>query len=594
MSFKNYYQSELSALRQHASLLCERQPALKAFFGQGARDPDVERLIEGTSFLTGRLREKIDDELPEITHGLTQRLWGNYLRPMPSMSIVQFDPLKKSGPGQQVPRNAEIKSCAIEGVSCGFRTVYDIEVLPLVIDRLEHAYTGDGAVLTLSLNMAINGHLGELNLQRLRLHLTGNASISQALYLALTRHLRAVRVTLLDANGSELHDQAAKAVRLNLDPQQITAAGFGDDEGLVPHPVTTYSGYRLVQEFFVFQEKFLFIDVLGLGQINNLHEEVVKRASGLSLRFEFSKFNKQATRPTIDNIKLYCAPIINLFSHQAFPVDLEMGQQNFPVLPENMAAEHCEVFSVQKVYGSQPAEKAHHEYLPFETCQPGLNTSGDSSTTFYSLSHQQSVMNEGLITTISFKVENPATQTVAIDLTCTNRNLPSRLKVGDICVAGSGIPGLLTFKNISVPTPGYAPPLEGDYLWRLISNMSLNYLSLTDVDALREILQLYDLPAFHDGGAQRSGRQFFATLQRVSHQNIDYLMLGRPVRGTRTLLNIVPQGPEQEAQWFLLGNVLDHFFALYASAHSFSQLQIISSSGESWLWGARPGQQLTL
>lgn len=594
MSFKDYYQSELSALRQHASLLSERQPALKVFFGQGARDPDVERLMEGTAFLTGRLREKIDDELPEITHGLTQRLWGNYLRPVPSMSIVQFDPLTKSGPGQQVPRNSELKSCAVEGVNCGFRTAYDIEVHPLVLDQFEHAYTGDGAVLTLGLNMTTNGHLGELNLQCLRLHLAGNASISRAFYLALTSRLYAAGIALLDADGRELHDLTGKAVRLDLDPKQIKAVGFGDDEALIPHPVTTESGYRLVQEFFVFREKFLFVDVFGLEQINDVDPNTVKRACGLSLRFEFSKFSKQATRPTIDNIKLYCAPIVNLFSHQAFPVTLEVGQREYPLLPEKIAAEHCNVFSVQQVYGSQPADKDRHEYFPIETCQPGLNSSGDSSTAFYSLNHRQSVMNEGLMTTISFKVEKEATETVAIDLTCTNRNLPSHLNVGDICMAGSGIPGLLAFNNICVPTPSYAPPLEGNYLWRLISNMSLNYLSLSDANALKEILQAYDLPAFHDCAALRASQKLFTALQRVSHQNIDYLMQGRPVRGTRTLLNIKPQDQEQEAQWFLFGNVLDHFFALYASAHSFSQLQITSSSGESWLWDARPGQQLTL
>lgn len=45
-------------------------------------DPDIERLLEGVAFLTGNLRQKIEDEFPELTHGLIKMLWPNYLRPL--------------------------------------------------------------------------------------------------------------------------------------------------------------------------------------------------------------------------------------------------------------------------------------------------------------------------------------------------------------------------------------------------------------------------------------------------------------------------------------------------------------------------------
>ena len=550
--------------------------------------------MEGVSFLTGRLRQKIDDEYPEITHGLTQRLWANYLRPTPSMSIVQFEPLIKPGPARHVPRHCEIQSNPIQGVQCRFRTVFDTEVLPLKLEHFELADTGNGAVLTLGLNLTADGHLGELNLQRLRLHLAGSTAASNALYLAMMRHLRAVRVTLLKNNDKALLDASGQAVQLKIDPTLIRSVGFADDEALVPHTNATYSGYQLLQEFFVFRAKFLFVDVLGLEQINGVQTDLLTRACGFQLRFEFNRFLRHIPRPTIDNIKLYCTPISNLFSHQAYPVTLEAGQQEYPLLPREMSAEHCEVFSVDRVRGSQPSGKDHREYLPYESTTPGSISSAPSSTARYSLNHRQSVLSDSLLTAIRFEAAKVADETIAIDLTCTNRNLPRQLKEADICRRGAGIPGLMTFKNIIPATPDYAPPAQGDYLWRLISNMSLNYLSLADVDALKEILQAYDLPAFHDREAQRASEHLFAALQSVSHQNIDYLMLGRPVRGIRTRLHITPQDAQQEDQWFLLGNVLDHFFALYVSAHSFNQLQITSSSGESWLWPARPGQTLTL
>ena len=131
MSFNHYYQSELTALRQLGSQFAERSPALAPYLGQAGRDPDVERLLEGFAFLTGRLRQKLDDELPELSHSLMHLLWPNYMRPLPAFSMVQFDPLARSGPALCVARDTPVTSKPIDGVSCQFRTCYATDVWPL-------------------------------------------------------------------------------------------------------------------------------------------------------------------------------------------------------------------------------------------------------------------------------------------------------------------------------------------------------------------------------------------------------------------------------------------------------------------------------
>ena len=73
MSFNHYYQSELTALRHLGKRFAERSPALAPFLGQAGRDPDVERLLEGFAFLTGRLRQKLDDEIEDTIHD--RRAW---------------------------------------------------------------------------------------------------------------------------------------------------------------------------------------------------------------------------------------------------------------------------------------------------------------------------------------------------------------------------------------------------------------------------------------------------------------------------------------------------------------------------------------
>ena len=128
MSFNHYYQSELSALRQMGKRFAERSPALAPFLGQSGRDPDVERLLEGFAFLTGRLRQKLDDELPELTHSLMYLLWPNYMRPLPAFSILQFESLDNAGAAVVVPRGTPVESRPVKGVACRFRTTSNIEL----------------------------------------------------------------------------------------------------------------------------------------------------------------------------------------------------------------------------------------------------------------------------------------------------------------------------------------------------------------------------------------------------------------------------------------------------------------------------------
>ncbi|MDU3889721.1 MAG: type VI secretion system baseplate subunit TssF, partial [Serratia liquefaciens] len=57
------------------------QPILQRLRAKFYLPADVERLLEGFAFLTGRLRQKLDDELPELSHSLMHLLWPNYMRP---------------------------------------------------------------------------------------------------------------------------------------------------------------------------------------------------------------------------------------------------------------------------------------------------------------------------------------------------------------------------------------------------------------------------------------------------------------------------------------------------------------------------------
>ncbi|WP_248803767.1 type VI secretion system baseplate subunit TssF [Pseudomonas sp. MWU13-2100] len=592
MSFNHYYQSELTALRQLGRRFAERSPALAPFLSQSGRDPDVERLLEGFAFLTGRLRQKLDDELPELTHSLMHLLWPNYMRPLPSFSILQFEPLAEAGPALLVPRETAVESKPFDGVRCRFRTCYDTDVLPLDLKALNYAVKGDGAVLSLRTEMSCDGFLAELELKRLRLHLAGERYISQMLYLCLLRNLEGIEVVPVDANGKALQDANECDITFKLGADKVSPVGFAEEEALIPYPLNTFRGYRYLQEYFAFQDKFLFVDVVGLEVLKQLPEDTQKRVRGVELRFNIRKSGIQRLRPSLENVKLYCTPIVNLFKHDALPIRLDGKQDEYLLLPAEYDLQNCGVFAVESVTGWLPGGVGNRPYVPFESFEHDASFDVPTARPHFSVRQRSSLLHEGMDTYLSFGMRHVEEhETLSIELTCTNQNLPLRLREGDICLVSEGTPEFLKFRNITAATPSYAPPINRDFLWKLISNMSLNYLSLANVEALKVILETYDLPRYYDQHAEKVSKRLLGGLKGIRHQPIDRLHKGLPLRGLRTELTIDPEGYVGEGDLFVFASVLNEFFALYASLNSFHELRVKSTQGEVYQWTPRMGLQ---
>jgi type VI secretion system protein ImpG len=592
VSFNHYYQSELTALRQLGRQFAERSPALAPFLGQAGRDPDVERLLEGFAFLTGRLRQKLDDELPELTHSLMQLLWPNYMRPLPAFSILQFDPLSLAGPALKVDRDTPVDSVAIEGVPCHFRTCYTTDVQTLDLVSLTYSAKGERSLLCLRLEVTADGHVGELALTRLRLHLAGERYISQMLHLSLLRNLEGIELVALDSAGKPIIGTNGAPVVFEMPRDSVQPVGFAEEEAMIPYPLNTFRGYRYLQEYFAFQDKFLFVDISGLDRLATLPHELLKQVRGFELRFDIRKSGVHRLRPTLDNVKLHCTPIVNLFKHDASPIRLDGKQDEYLLLPALYAPEHCGVFSIDSVVGWMPGGLGYQAYVPFESFEHDPSFDVPDSRPHYSIRQRPSSLHDGLDTSLSFGMRHAqACETLSIELTCTNQNLPRKLKLGDICVPCEQTPEFLTFRNITPATQSYAPPLNQDFLWKLISNMSLNYLSLADVNALKVILETYDLPRYYDPHAEKVSKRLLGGLKSIRHQHVDRLHRGLPVRGLRTELTIDPQGYIGEGDLFVFGSVLNEFFALYASLNSYHELRVSSTLGEVYRWAPRMGQQ---
>ena len=592
MSFNRYYQSELSALRQLGRRFSERNPALAPFLAQPGQDPDVERLLEGFAFLTGRLRQKLDDELPELTHALMHLLWPNYMRPLPAFSILQFDPLKQAGPGVLVVRDTPVESADINGERCRFRTCYATQVLPLQLSAVDYSVQGERALLSLRLEMSADGNFTQWTLDQLRLHLAGDRYIGQGLYLSLLRQLEGIELLPFGRDGLPVNGTDGQPIVLRLGADQVSPVGFSEDQALIPYPLNTFRGYRHLQEYFAFPDKYLFVEVGGLDLLHSVPVERLKQVWGVVLRFELRNPLHEAQHPTLDNVKLYCTPIVNLFKHDAVPLRLDGKADEYLLTPGEYSRENACVFSVDSVTGWHPGGQGYQTYVPFESFEHEGDTDVSTGPPSYSIRQRSSAQHDGFDTWLGVNNGLAADlQTLSIELTCTNHNLPRRLPIGAINQPCEQTPHGLSFRNICVPTASYSPPLEHDFLWRLISNMSLNYLSLSDINALRMILETYDLPRYHDRQAQKVSEKRLGALRSVRHTAVDRLHRGLPFRGLRIDLTIDAQGFLGQGEVFVFASVLNEFFALYASLNAYHELRVISTQGDVYLWPPRMGQQ---
>ncbi|MCA2015832.1 type VI secretion system baseplate subunit TssF [Vibrio tritonius] len=586
MTQDKYFREELAFLKEQGKEFTEIHPQLARFLHGRNTDPDVERLLEGFAFLTARLREKVEDEFPELTHSMINMLWPNYLRPVPSMSIVAFDPDKSVSEKQTVARGTQLDSKPVFGTKCHFRTCRDVELYPLRCLNVSAEHSRESTIL--SLDMCINGDIsaGEAKLDTLRFYLGGDKYSSQMLYLWLNHYLGKMTV---EVNG----------VEFALPRNAFATVGFDSEQALLPYPKNVYEGYRILQEYLSFPEAFHFVDIKGLNQA------LPKQVSGeFTLKIYFSKTLPTDVRVRNDNFQLYCTPIINLFEHDADPIDLNGKKTEYRVIPSSRYPAHYEVFSIDSVTGWQDSMQSGRRvrgekrvYSAFETFQHEVERARNRKALYYRSRTKDSIRGDGFDSFISFvrsdeTVSTGVDEAVSIKLTCTNRLLPSELGVGDICEPTDTSPPYATFRNISVPTQSLRPVLDGSLLWTLISNLSLNYLSLLSKDALSSVLRAYDFRALVDRQAERIGRQRLEGILNIESKPVDKILRGLPVRGLQSTLYVDQTKFGSEGDLYLFGTVLSHFFALYASINSFHELIIVNfTNQEKYTWGTQSGMQ---
>ncbi len=615
-----HYNSELTYVRQMAAEFAREYPKIAGRLGvdttghEVCPDPFVERLLEGFAYLTARIQTKFDAEFPRLTQSLLESVFPHYLAPTPAMLIASFEPDRAEtslAAGYSIPRGTLLRGNLGRGASvpAQFRTAHDVTLWPLSITAASYTTREMGGmdlpeglrpkgVLRLRVELAPGVLMKDLQVNDLDVYLRGGAELPYRLHEQIFAHGKQVVLQ----SGSGAQRRTVRVPGTGLRP-----VGFTAEEALLPVAPRSFEGYRLLREYFVFPQRFLFFKLCGL-------REAVTQMSGteFDVLILFDSADTQLeNRVDQTMFGLHCTPAINLFPKRIDRIALSERQSEYQIIADKTRVVEFEIFDLQRVEGIGTQADEVYKFTPYY-----FNYDRDlHSRAYYTLNRvprtltarevqQGGVRYPGSEVYLSLVDGNnapfhPGLQQLSVTALCTNRHLPIQLPVGvgktdfflDINAPVTATRALTT------PTEPIPSMAEGELSWRIISHLSLNYLSLVNTNpqegpaALREMLRLY---AEHPNNQQTNAsikKLVNGLVSVVSKPIIRRVLTPGPIAFARGLeLTIgVHESEFSGNSAFLFGAVLEQFFAKYVSINSFTEMVLTSERGEIHRWTSRPG-----
>lgn len=431
-----YYEKELAFIRQLGAEFADEHPKIAGRLGINTDtidDPHVSRLIESFAYLNARIQHKIDDDFPELSDALLSVLFPHYQRPIPSMSIVNFkadeEQLESS---YKLDKDTLLETEQFQGETVRFSTVYETELLPIKVTSASlmgipfttpgsSDVRGAGAVLKISLE-TFNEEItfADLEFDKIRFYLKGQPQHINPLYQLLLNNCKNVVASLSETDGKPIF----------MGKDCIKPVGFGNNEGILPYPDSSFIGYRLLTEYFVFPEKFMFIDISGIKErlpenaANNLDLYIYLDSSDIELEHNITK----------ETFVLGACPVVNLFKHRADPIKLDHSQMEYQVVPDARRPTGYEVYSVDEVIAStssgeeinyHPFYGLNHEYQDTEKHSFWFANRRDSKMSNYERDDGTDIFLN--LVDLEFNPNIPEDRTLVIQTHCSNRDLPAKL-----------------------------------------------------------------------------------------------------------------------------------------------------------------------
>ncbi len=613
-----HYESELIYLRDMGAEFAAAYPKIAGRLGmEGVEvlDPYVERLLEGVAFLSARVQLELELQYPAFTSNLLEIVYPHYLAPTPSMMIAAFEPdiaVSAVKSGYVLPRHTVLRSRLMEGeqTPCEFRTAADLTLWPIEIAEAEYI-DGRGELVAAGVAGQTDARAGI----RLRLRRTDNEPMSELPLDSLTLHLNSKTGSgwaLLEALCTQVSGLCGRSTNRRADwseplPEgKVLHRGFEPEEALLPTPRRSFDGYRLLQEYFAMPERFLFVELRGL-------QSALARSEGTDVDiYVLLKEGRREIAPMVvpEAFTLNAVPAVNLFPKRCDRIHVSARDTEQHIVPSRTAGMDFEVHSLESIVGISGSGEDDVVFRPFYSATD-FTAAGEVHPAYYTVNRRMrqrsekerlrgvrtSYLGSEVYVTLVDRAQTPYSadlDQLAVRALCSNRDLPMLLAMGDADVFQMPEGGPVKSIRLPVsPTRPHPTLAQGDTAWRLISHLSLNYLSIAEAgkgetaEALRELVGLY--APLGDRVTDKQLEGIVSVSSRPIVRRMSDEVLSTAVRGLEISVEF-DESFFEGTSVYVLGAVLERFMRKYVTINSFTETVLTTQTrGEIARWRPETG-----
>lgn len=578
---EKYYEEELRYLYESGKEFAKAHPDRAQFLNidsVGDRDPYVERLFEGFAFLAARIREKIDDSFPQLTEGIINLLWPQLLQDLPSTAIVQFSP--RTGLLQEtkkLPRGSEVLSNPVgpDSTVCRFITTQDVDLAPVSLTGIEkESDTKGNDILSFHFQLDPGASWNSCSFSKLCLYLHAELPTALMLHENCTTSVTKAQLSI---------NKGQCVIDINPD-SAVTPGGLSPSHALLPEDRRAFWGYSLLREYFVYPEKFLFVDLNGFDTIPFLDPEPQSFIYTVTLSKQFTTDKPFAA----ESFRLFCSPVVNLSLQETEPVTRSGLKSEYRIVADVASPEHVHAHSITSVTGIDRVTGERHEYEQLYTFK---NVDSKDERTYVSRfirlpngKRELFLITGGKQTTDEGSIKE---ESLSIMAWCSNGELPrDYVKEDGINRPGKGFPDYVRISNITRPTLPCTPPEDDNYLWMFLSHLSSTWASLASAESLKSFLKIYDWSR-QEGRTRR-----IQSVSDVASAPAEKIIGGCAVRGVRISVTLGEAEFKDRGDMHLFGQILSAFLAQFVSINSFLELVFIQKpSGKTMQWSPIGGKR---
>lgn len=568
-SVVQYYQAELAYLRKSGMEFAQRYPKIAERLDISesmSSDPHVERLIESFAFMTGKLQRQIDSQFPEIANILLNLLYEPLTMPTPSIVMLHFDAdmrLAKKAPGTYVQKGTPVylNSEGDNPITCTFQTCHDISIWPLSLVSTEIIARDDTGITTLDSSFYLKlrfkwygDYKDPKRPPKIRLYMNGDQNFKNELFASL--FIEKKNSLIIDANGVSVNSP-------------VECIGIPECESILPYNRAVFSGFRLLQEYFAFPDKFYGFDIDFPNKIDLSEEFMI-----------LVPLKKYVNIPKTSNVLIMNAvPAVNIFDKVTDPLRLTYQDISYTLVADSYRNSSTEILSIKKVIEADQNSNDEREVFPFFS---SFHNASNNAITWYTRRKKSCIAGDDIqifFVDPNFNPIYPANKVFYANALCTNRHLAEQIPAFSVCSVEHTLP-VKTIYCLSRPTPQVPAVNDGNSIWTLVSMLSNTFLDDYNLK-LKEILHIF---------SSRYVNCIKNEIESIISINVRKIAKLHSVHAWRGFMRGTAIDIEfAESAGLMLSYVLSNFFSVYTAINTFTELTTITQNMGSKTWDIKTG-----